>query len=60
MSLIVRGPVLLAACEGDGVGGDAADAMDGEVRFWSRERMAESTGRVSTVSAEKPSIVEEG
>lgn len=53
----------LAACEGDGVGGDAEVAVGGAERFWRRERTAERTGSVSTVSAESPSgrgIAEEG
>jgi hypothetical protein len=33
MSLIVSGPVPLATCEGEGVGGDPADAVGGVERF---------------------------
>ena len=60
MSLIVSGPVPLAAWVGEGVGGKAEEGVE---RLWSRERTAERTGSVSTVSAESPSgreIVEEG
>lgn len=53
----------LTACEGDGVGGEAEDAVVGVERFWSRARTAERTGSVSTLSAERPSgreMVEDG
>lgn len=60
---MVSGPVPLTACEGDGVGGEAEDAVVGVERFWSRARTAERTGSVSTLSAERPSgreMVEDG
>jgi hypothetical protein len=57
MSLIDSGPVPDASCEGEAAGGEPEVEIVCAVEdgFCSRERSAESIGRVSTESGESPS-----